>query len=44
MPKPENGPAFPRRPKVAFVGTGGAARGIAHLGVLRACEELGIAP
>ena len=29
---------------VAFVGSGGAARGIAHLGVLRACEELGIAP
>ena len=33
-----------QRPKVAFVGTGGAARGIAHLGVLRACEELGIVP
>jgi NTE family protein len=33
-----------RKPKVAFVGTGGAARGIAHLGVLRACEELGIVP
>jgi NTE family protein len=32
------------RPRVAFVGTGGAARGIAHLGVLRACEELGIVP
>jgi len=32
------------KPKVAFVGTGGAARGIAHLGVLRACEELGIVP
>lgn len=30
------------RPKVAFVGSGGAARGIAHLGVLKACEELGI--
>ena len=30
--------------KVAFVATGGAARGIAHLGVLRACEELGIQP
>src|SRR5690606_36329913 len=30
------------RPKVAFVGAGGAARGIAHLGVLKACEELGI--
>lgn len=44
MQKPENGPVFSRRPKVAFVGTGGAARGIAHLGVLRACEELGITP
>ncbi len=32
------------KPKVAFVGTGGAARGIAHLGVLKACEELGIVP
>lgn len=30
--------------KIAFVGTGGAARGIAHLGVLKACEELGIRP
>lgn len=33
-----------KKPTVAFVGTGGAARGIAHLGVLRACEELGIRP
>jgi NTE family protein len=32
------------KPKVAFVATGGAARGIAHLGVLRACEELGVVP
>ena len=32
------------RPKIAFVGSGGAARGIAHLGVLKACEELGIIP
>jgi NTE family protein len=32
------------RLKVAFVGSGGAARGIAHLGVLKACEELGIEP
>lgn len=32
------------KPKVAFVGTGGAARGIAHLGVLKACEDLGIFP
>lgn len=29
---------------VAFVATGGGARAIAHLGVLRACEELGLAP
>jgi NTE family protein len=32
------------KPKVAFVATGGAARGIAHLGVLRACQELGVCP
>ncbi len=32
------------RLKVAFVGSGGAARGLAHLGVLKACEELGILP
>lgn len=32
------------RPKIAFVASGGAARGIAHLGVLKACEELGILP
>jgi NTE family protein len=32
------------RLKVAFVGSGGAARGLAHLGVLKACEELGIEP
>src|SRR5687767_38467 len=31
-----------RRPRIAFVGSGGAAKGIAHLGVLKACEELGI--
>jgi NTE family protein len=30
--------------KIAFVGSGGAARGIAHLGVLKACEEVGIVP
>ena len=32
------------KPKVAFVGSGGAAKGIAHLGVLKAMEEMGIAP
>jgi NTE family protein len=32
------------RLKIAFVGSGGAARGLSHLGVLRACEELGIEP
>lgn len=30
------------RPRVAFVGSGGAAKGVAHIGVLRAMEELGI--
>jgi NTE family protein len=33
-----------RPPRIAFVGSGGAARGIAHLGILRAFEELGLAP
>jgi NTE family protein len=33
-----------RPPKIAFVGSGGAARGLAHLGVLRALEEHGIKP
>jgi NTE family protein len=33
-----------RPPRIAFVGSGGAARGIAHLGVLRAFEELGLRP
>lgn len=32
------------RLKVAFVSSGGAARGLAHLGVLKACEELGVHP
>lgn len=32
------------RLKVAFVASGGAARGLSHLGVLKACEELGIEP
>lgn len=31
-----------RKPKIAFVASGGAAKGAAHLGVLRAAEELGI--
>jgi NTE family protein len=29
-------------PRVAFVGSGGATKGIAHLGVLKAMEELGL--
>jgi NTE family protein len=32
------------RLKIAFVGSGGAARGLSHLGVLKACEELGVEP
>jgi NTE family protein len=32
------------RLKIALVASGGAARGIAHLGVVKACEELGIHP
>jgi len=31
-----------RRPRIAFVGSGGATKGVAHLGVLRAIEELGL--
>lgn len=31
-------------PRVAFVGSGGATKGIAHLGVLKAMEELGLKP
>jgi NTE family protein len=30
------------RPRVAFVGSGGAAKGVAHIGVLGAMQELGI--
>ena len=30
------------RPRVAFVGSGGATKGIAHLGVLKAMHELGL--
>jgi NTE family protein len=30
------------RPKVAFVGSGGATKGVAHLGVLKAMQELGL--
>ncbi len=30
------------KPRVAFVGSGGAAKGVAHLGVLRALEELDV--
>lgn len=31
-----------QRPKVAFVGSGGATKGLAHIGAWRAIEELGI--
>ncbi|QQR91973.1 MAG: patatin-like phospholipase family protein [Myxococcales bacterium] len=31
-------------PKLAFVGSGGATKGIAHLGALKALEELGLKP
>lgn len=30
------------QPRIAFIGSGGAAKGIAHLGVLKAMEEIGI--
>lgn len=32
------------RVRVAFVGSGGATKGIAHLGVLKAMEEIGVTP
>jgi NTE family protein len=32
------------RPKVAFIGSGGATKGIAHLGAVKAMEELGLSP
>lgn len=34
----------PRRPKVGLVLSGGAAKGIAHIGVLKVLEEAGIVP
>ena len=30
------------KPRVAFIGSGGAIKGVAHLGVLKAMEELGL--
>ncbi|MBZ0115914.1 MAG: patatin-like phospholipase family protein [Sandaracinaceae bacterium] len=32
------------RPRIAFVGSGGAAKGFAHIGALKAMEELGLTP
>ena len=32
------------RPRIAFIGSGGATKGIAHLGALKALEELGLRP
>lgn len=32
------------RPRVAFVGSGGATKGVAHIGVVKAMEELGLRP
>ena len=32
------------KPRIAFVGSGGATKGVAHLGVLRALEELALEP
>lgn len=34
----------PHRPKIGLALSGGGAKGIAHIGVLKALEELGIAP
>jgi len=32
------------RPRIAFIGSGGATKGVAHIGALRAMEELGLEP
>ncbi|MCA9600722.1 MAG: patatin-like phospholipase family protein [Myxococcales bacterium] len=32
------------KPRIAFVGSGGASKGVAHLGAFKAMEELGIEP
>ena len=37
-----DGKAMMTKPRVAFVGSGGAVKGVAHLGVLRALEELDV--
>ncbi|MBN2288740.1 MAG: patatin-like phospholipase family protein [Candidatus Glassbacteria bacterium] len=36
------GESFPRRPKIGLVLSGGGARGLAHIGVLKVLEEAGI--
>ena len=40
--QPATGGAPPDRPRVALALSGGGARGIAHVGALRALEEAGI--
>ncbi|MFK7991739.1 MAG: patatin-like phospholipase family protein [Sandaracinaceae bacterium] len=32
------------RPRIAFVGSGGATKGVAHIGAVKALEELGLRP
>lgn len=32
------------RPRVAFIGSGGATKGVAHIGAIKALEELGLRP
>ena len=32
------------KPRIAFVGSGGAAKGVAHIGAIKAMEELGLSP
>ena len=44
---PSSGPVrpyAPGRPVIALVLSGGSARGFAHIGVIRALEQLGIEP
>jgi NTE family protein len=39
-----NGIAQDKRPKIGLVLSGGGAKGIAHIGVLKAMEEAGLTP
>ena len=44
VPPPPPPPPPPRRPRIGLALGGGAARGFAHIGVIQALEESGLAP